>query len=140
MYLLQQKYPQILILNKEYVIEDLKHVQILIIAINNSARSAEIKQQAMEKNILVNTADTPDLCDFYLGSIVTKGNLKIAISTNGKSPTVAKRIKEMLQETLPEELDKLLDNMQQIRNAIKGDFAEKVRKLNEVTMGLSNKK
>jgi precorrin-2 dehydrogenase / sirohydrochlorin ferrochelatase len=38
---------------------------------------------------LVNVADTPQYCDFYLGGIVTKGNLKIAISTNGKSPTTA---------------------------------------------------
>ena len=54
----------------------------------------EIKAMATEKGILVNVADTPDLCDFYLGSIVQKGNLKIAISTNGKSPTAAKRIKK----------------------------------------------
>ena len=50
----------------------------------------KIKQQANAAGLLVNVADTPDLCDFYLGSIVQKGNLKIAISTNGKSPTVAK--------------------------------------------------
>ncbi|WP_394366799.1 hypothetical protein [Blattabacterium cuenoti] len=37
---------------------------------------------------MVNVPDAPDLCDFYMGSIVQKGNLKIAISTNGKSPTV----------------------------------------------------
>ena len=56
----------------------------------------QIKNAANEKGILVNMADTPDLCDFYLSSIVQKGQLKIAISTNGKSPTAAKRIKELL--------------------------------------------
>jgi siroheme synthase-like protein len=88
---------------------------------------------------LVNVADKPELCDFYLGSIVQKGNLKIAISTNGKSPTIAKRIKEVLNETLPEEIDNLLDNMQNIRNKIKGDFTEKVKQLNEITKKLSQK-
>jgi siroheme synthase (precorrin-2 oxidase/ferrochelatase) len=57
----------------------------------------------------------------------------MAISTNGKSPTMAKRLKEMLQETLPEEMDQLLDNLQQIRKGMKGDFHEKVRQLNEIT-------
>jgi len=46
-----------------------------------------------KKRILVNVADTPDFCNFYMGGIVTKGNLKIGISTNGNSPTLAKRIR-----------------------------------------------
>jgi len=72
-----------------------------------------------------------------LGSIVQKGNLKIAISTNGKSPTIAKRVKELLNETLPDEIDELLGNMQLIRNKMGGDFAEKVKQLNEITKKLS---
>jgi len=68
---------------------------------------------------------------------VQKGNLKIAISTNGKSPTIAKRIKEFLNETLPEELNDLLENMQNIRNKISGDFTEKVKQLNELTKKLT---
>ena len=66
-----------------------------------------------------------------------KGNLKLAISTNGKSPTIAKRLKETLYETIPTELDQVLDQMQQIRNTIGGDFAQKVKKLNEITAVLS---
>ncbi|MFA9206089.1 MAG: hypothetical protein ACEQR6_05375, partial [Burkholderiaceae bacterium] len=46
-------------------------------------------------------ADTPPLCDYYLGGIVTKGNVKIAISTNGKSPTTAKRLREFFEEIIP---------------------------------------
>jgi siroheme synthase (precorrin-2 oxidase/ferrochelatase) len=71
---------------------------------------------------------------------VQKGNLKIAISTNGKSPTIAKRVKEFLNETLPDEIDDLLSNMQQIRNKMSGDFAEKVKQLNEITKKLSQDK
>jgi uncharacterized membrane protein YfcA len=78
-------------------------------------------------------ADTPDLCDFYLGSVVKKGNLKIAISTNGKSPTIAKRLKETFNEALPDELDQVLDNMQSIRKKLNGDFDYKVKKLNSIT-------
>jgi siroheme synthase-like protein len=95
---------------------------------------------ANEKKLLVNVADTPELCDFYLGSIVQKGNLKIAISTNGKSPTIAKRIKEVLNETIPDEIESLLQNMQGIRNKMSGDFAEKVKQLDELTKKLSQNK
>jgi len=73
---------------------------MLFIAINNKVESAKIKAIAKTKNILVNVDDTPDLCDFYLGSVVTKGDLKIGISTNGKSPTLSKRIREYMEEAL----------------------------------------
>jgi siroheme synthase-like protein len=102
--------------------------------------SGQVAADAKLKGILINVADKPDLCDFYLGSVVQKGNLKVAISTNGKSPTIAKRLKEVLNETLPQELDSLLDNMQNIRNQMKGDFTEKVKQLNEITKTLSQNK
>jgi hypothetical protein len=95
-----------------------------------------VKKAAKARKILANVADTPEECDFYLSSIVQKGNLKIAISTNGKSPTVAKRVKEVLNETFPEEIEDVLQNMEQIRSTLKGDFAEKVKQLNEVTASL----
>jgi precorrin-2 dehydrogenase/sirohydrochlorin ferrochelatase len=50
-----------------------------------------------DRYLICNIADTPE-CDYYLGGIVTKGNVKIAISTNGKSPTTAKRLREFLKK------------------------------------------
>ena len=94
---------------------------------------------AAQRKILVNVADTPDLCDFYLGSIVQKGSLKIAISTNGKSPTAAKRIKEVLHDALPGELDEVIDNLQKVRNRLNGNFEAKVKKLNSITKVLVEK-
>jgi siroheme synthase (precorrin-2 oxidase/ferrochelatase) len=64
---------------------------------------------------------------------VQKGDLKLAISTNGKSPTVAKRLKEVLNESLPAELDTTLQQMSELRNTLEGDFADKVKKLNNLT-------
>ena len=81
-------------------------------------------------------SDTPDLCDFYLGGIVTKGNIKVAISTNGKSPTMAKRLRQFFEAVLPDEIDDLAKNLNQFRKGIKGDFALKVTKLNTLTKGL----
>ncbi len=85
---------------------------------------------------LVNVADNPPYCDFYMGGIVTKGNVKVAISTNGKSPTTAKRLRQFFEEVIPENIDDLVKNLNKYRKTIKGDFEEKVEKLNEFTKSL----
>ncbi|MDG1278808.1 MAG: bifunctional precorrin-2 dehydrogenase/sirohydrochlorin ferrochelatase [Algoriphagus sp.] len=112
---------------------------IVIAATNDKAVNRQIRSESKERFLLVNVADTPELCDFYLGGIVTKGNLKIAISTNGKSPTAAKRIRQLLEEVLPEELDNLLENLHTYRASLKGDFEYKVKAMNEATEGLVRK-
>jgi siroheme synthase-like protein len=131
--------PNIQLFEKAYHADDLTGNDIVIAAINDAAVSEQIAADAKNKKILVNVADKPGLCDFYLSAVVQKGDLKIAISTNGKSPTIAKRVKEVLNDSLPAEIDELLLNMQQIRNKLSGDFAEKVKQLNEITKDLSQK-
>jgi siroheme synthase-like protein len=126
----------ILLVQKEFDASDLNDIDLVIAAVGNREVASQIREQVHERNLLVNVADTPDLCDFYLGSIVQKGNLKIAISTNGQSPTAAKRIKEMLNNALPDEIDEMIDNLHAIRNQLKGDFQNKVNKMNEITKGL----
>lgn len=118
---------------------DLDGKDIVISATGDRAFSIALRDLCHERGTLVNVADTPDLCDFYLGSIVQKGNLKLAISTNGKSPTLAKRLKEVLQQQIPAELDESLDQLQVLRSRMNGDFAEKVRKMNELTRVLVEK-
>ena len=131
-----KKYPNITLIERPYQANDIDGNDIVIAALNDAVISEQVSIDAKQKGKLVNVADKPALCDFYLSSVVQKGNLKIAISTNGKSPTVAKRLKEFLNETLPIELNTLLDNMQNIRNKISGDFTEKVNQLNEITKKL----
>lgn len=121
------------------LIEDAYHEKYLggkhlvIAATDDKAVNRQIRNEAKERFLLVNVADTPELCDFYLGGIVTKGNLKIAISTNGKSPTTAKRLRQLLEEVLPDEIDDLLENLNAYRATLKGDFEYKVKAMNEVT-------
>ncbi|HAH37586.1 MAG TPA: siroheme synthase [Algoriphagus sp.] len=113
---------------------------LVIAATDDKKVNLQIRNEAKERFLLVNVADTPALCDFYLGGIVTKGNLKIAISTNGKSPTTAKRLRQLLEEVLPEEIDDLLDNLNAYRDTLKGDFEYKVKAMNEVTEALVKKR
>jgi uncharacterized protein len=126
-------HPGITLTERPFEEADLDQTDIVIIAVNDKTISESIARQAKVRGILVNVADTPELCDFYLSSIVRKGNLKIAISTNGKSPTIAKRLKEEISTLIPDEMDNVLDNMQTIRQGMNGDFNEKVRQLNDLT-------
>jgi uncharacterized protein len=119
---------------------DLQGKDYIIIGTDNPAINLEIRELAKAKGIKVNAADQPALCDFYLGSIIQKGYLKIAISTNGKSPVLARRMREYLEEALPENLDETIENLNAFRNQHKGNFKEKLTDLNKVTQGLSAKK
>lgn len=124
------------LIQKKFEPKDVVGHQLVIAATNIKSLNFSIQQTAQAKGILVNVADTPDLCDFYLGSIVTRGNLKVAISTNGQSPTFAKRFRQVLEEVLPHDSSSLLENLRSIRDRLKGNFAEKVKQLNELTASL----
>src|SRR5690606_16584153 len=113
---------------------------LVIAATNKYEVNRQIYQDAKQRNLLVNVADTPELCDFYLGGIVTKGNVKVAISTNRKSPTTAKRLRQFFEQVLPDNIDDLVQNLNAYRNTLKGDFEHKVNTLNEFTKNLISKR
>jgi uncharacterized protein len=136
---LAKKHENIEIIEKSYEPSDLDRCDLVITAVNDAALSEQIRNDAKQRGKLVNAADKPELCDFYLGSVVKKGNLKIAISTNGKSPTIAKRLKDVLNEVMPDQIDEVLQNMNVIRNKLSGNFADKVNKLNHITRDLALK-
>ncbi len=127
--LIQDRYQKIYIENKHIVIAttDVPEVNV------------QIWKDCRAEAKLVNVADNPPYCDFYMGGIVTKGNVKIAISTNGKSPTTAKRLRQFFEEVIPENIDDLVKNLNKYRKTIKGNFEEKVQKLNEFTKSLVEK-
>ena len=109
---------------------------IVISTTDIPAVNLRVYNDCKERAILVNLADNPPYCDFYMGGIVTKGNVKIGISTNGKSPTMAKRLRQFFESVLPENIDDLAEYLNKYRDTIKGNFEEKVDKMNEFTKGL----
>ncbi|HEV7329626.1 MAG TPA: TSUP family transporter [Flavisolibacter sp.] len=133
---LAAEFPAVQLEERPFENSDVEGADVAIIAINDSVKSAEIRDVIKQAGKLVNVADKPELCDFYLSSIVQKGNIKIAISTNGKSPTIAKRLKEVLNNAIPAEIDEVADNMQVIRTRLNGNFAYKVKRLNKLTKSL----
>jgi len=137
---LASNHPSVTLYERSFEERDLNGKQMLILATDNPSLHEKVKVIAKERGILTNVADTPDMCDFYLGGIVTKGNLKIAISTNGKSPTLAKRLRQLFEEIIPEDINELMENLRAFRSTLKDDFEHKVKTMNELTEGLLTKR
>ncbi len=133
------KNPTITVIERKFFISDLNGKDMLILATDNRSLNERIREEAKKRRILTNVADTPDLCDFYLGSVIQKGDLKIGISTNGKSPTFAKRFRQYMEEFIPENVQELIENLNGFRNRLKADFQFKVKALNELTASLLSK-
>jgi len=124
------------IINDSYKKDYLKGMGLIVATTDDPEVNIQIWRDCKSESKLINVADNPTYCDFYLGGIVTKGNLKVAISSNGKSPTITKRVRQFFEEVIPENIDELVNNLHEYRKTIKGDFAEKVETLNEFTKGL----
>lgn len=135
---LAARHPKVQLHQRPYKDSDLDGQDILFLATDDVALHRYIGSAAAARRLLTNVADTPELCDFYLSSVLQKGDLKIAISTNGKSPTIGKRLREVLAEVLPAELSNVLSQMTVIRSRLQGDFTQKVKSLNAVTAELAN--
>ncbi|MBA6155811.1 bifunctional precorrin-2 dehydrogenase/sirohydrochlorin ferrochelatase [Tenacibaculum sp. S7007] len=118
---------------KSSYLED-KH--IVITTTDKPTVNIKIYDDCKAQNKLVNVADNPPYCDFYMGGIVTKGHVKVAISTNGKSPTTAKRLRQFFEEVIPQDINQLVQNLNDYRKTIKGNFEEKVHTLNKLTENL----
>ncbi|WP_420321306.1 precorrin-2 dehydrogenase/sirohydrochlorin ferrochelatase family protein [Flagellimonas sp.] len=128
------------ITKSEYHKEYLAGKHMVVACTDKTNVNEQIYHDCRAQGILVNVADNPPFCDFYMGGIVTKGNVKIAISTNGKSPTVAKRLRQFFEDVIPDNIDDLVKNLNEYRKTFKGDFDEKVEALNEFTKSLVKKK
>ncbi|MEL6863030.1 MAG: bifunctional precorrin-2 dehydrogenase/sirohydrochlorin ferrochelatase [Bacteroidota bacterium] len=134
--LLKNREHRVQIIQRPFEASDVEGHDLVIAATNVRELNEEIQQVSKAAGKLVNVADTPALCDFYLGSIVTRGPLKVAISTNGQSPTFAKRFRQLLEATLPDDVEDLLHNLKDIRDRLTGDFRAKVEQLNAITASL----
>lgn len=133
------KLHNIKLIKGEYHSKFLAGQHIVIATTDNEAVNIQIYNDCKIHNILVNVADNPRYCDFYMGGIVTKGNVKIAISTNGQSPTTAKRLRQFFEDVIPDNVDDLVKNLNSYRKTIKGSFEKKVSTLNRITESLIRK-
>jgi uroporphyrin-III C-methyltransferase/precorrin-2 dehydrogenase/sirohydrochlorin ferrochelatase len=106
-------------LEKEFAHGDLQDASLVIAATSLQAVNAAVFQAAEARGIFCNAVDDIANCHFYYGSIAQRGDLQIAISTNGKSPALAQRLRKELEQQYPVEYAAWLDFL--------GDAREKLR-------------
>lgn len=124
------------LIQAEYHPGYLQEKHLVIATTDRPEVNLRVYDDCRQRHILVNVADNPPLCDFYMGGIVTKGHVKIGISTNGQSPTTAKRLRQFFEDVLPEDISQLVENLNAYRRTLKADFETKVHKMNAVTRNL----
>lgn len=103
---------------RRFIPGDLKKAFIAVCATDDAALNARIARMARRRGVLVNVADCPGLCDFYLPSVLRRGRLQIAVSTGGKSPSLAKSIRLELESRYGKEYGALTELLGRIRGRI----------------------
>jgi precorrin-2 dehydrogenase/sirohydrochlorin ferrochelatase len=103
---------------REFVVSDLDGVFLVIAATSSREVNELIFREARRRNMLCNVVDDPEHCDFYYPAVVRRGNLQIAVSTNGLSPALAQRIRRELEEQFGPEYDEWLEQLGQIRRQL----------------------
>ncbi len=96
---------------------DLEGAHLAIAATDDRAANAAVAKEARQRRIWVNSVDDPAYCDFIAPSVVRRGDLVLAISTAGKSPAMARWVREELERSLPEEWGALLELAHELRQA-----------------------
>jgi siroheme synthase-like protein len=104
---------------KPFEPSDLDGAFLVIAATSLRDLNAQVYREADRRNILCNAVDDIDHCHFYYGSIVQRGDLQIAISTNGKSPALAQRLRKELEEQFGPEYECWLDWLGAAREALR---------------------
>lgn len=88
---------------REYIKGDMKGFFLVVIATDKFELNREINQDVNHATQFVNIVDTPELCTFIVPSVIDRGRLQIAVSTNGASPALAKKIRKDLEARFGEE-------------------------------------
>ncbi|NTW04780.1 MAG: bifunctional precorrin-2 dehydrogenase/sirohydrochlorin ferrochelatase [Peptococcaceae bacterium] len=93
-------------------------MKIVIGATSDSEINLKIYQDCLEQDLLVNIVDNPELGNFFFPAVVKRGSMQLAISTGGKSPLLAKKIKIQLEKEFPVGYEDLLELLGKTRRLI----------------------
>ncbi|MEW6410221.1 MAG: bifunctional precorrin-2 dehydrogenase/sirohydrochlorin ferrochelatase [Nitrospirota bacterium] len=109
------KQKRIRLLKRDFTTDDLNGALMVIAATSNRKVNTAVSYEAKKRGILVNVVDVPEECSFIVPSVVQRGDLLIAISTSGKSPAMAKKIRVELESLYGKEYELFLSMMGEIR-------------------------
>lgn len=97
--------------------------RVVMVCTNDRRVNAAVAADARALGALVNVADDPDHCDFYVPAVVRRGPIQIAIATGGASPELAATIRKRVEAALPESYADLAEELQRIRPIVKDRIA-----------------
>lgn len=83
---------------RPFAAQDLEGAFLFVVATSSRALNERIYQEARRRGVLCNVVDVPDLCDFFYPAVVRRGDLQIAVSTAGQSPSLAQKIRQQLEK------------------------------------------
>ncbi|MEX1253999.1 MAG: bifunctional precorrin-2 dehydrogenase/sirohydrochlorin ferrochelatase [Dehalococcoidia bacterium] len=104
---------------REYQEGDLEGYEVCMVATDDGAVNAQVAAEGKRARIWVNAADDPVNCDFILPAVIRRGAITVAASTGGKSPALARRLREELEAYLTEEMPALADLLGEVRGELK---------------------
>ena len=123
---------------RSYRAGDVRECFLVIVATDDKEVNKSVSEEAKGLGILYNIVDVPALCNFFVPSIVKIGDLKIAISTNGKSPALAKKLRIELEKTYGSEYAVFLERLGQIREKLINDMGMDQKKREEILNNIIN--
>jgi len=106
-------------IQRDYDVADLDDVFLVIAATDNARVNSKVATEARKKRILINVVDRPDISDFIVPSFFIHGDIIVAVSTSGKSPALARKIRSEIETELKAEYAQLAVIASDVRSELK---------------------
>ena len=103
---------------KRFEPDDIENAFLVFAATDDTSVNSRIAEAAKNIGALFNAVDTPELCGFFSGAVVKRGSLRIAISTAGSSPGIARQIRRELEELYPDSYGEFIEAAGEMRKYI----------------------
>ncbi|GAB4114369.1 MAG: bifunctional precorrin-2 dehydrogenase/sirohydrochlorin ferrochelatase [Spirochaetota bacterium] len=114
--------PSITIVKREYQNGDCAGAALVFSATNNSEVNHKVFEEASSLNIPINAVDDPDNSSFYVPSFFTRGSLLVAVSTGGASPAMAAKVRRLIEQSIPKDIEITLDALNEARTILKESY------------------
>jgi precorrin-2 dehydrogenase/sirohydrochlorin ferrochelatase len=114
---------------RAFLAEDLDGTFLAVVATNSRSLNERVYHEAQRRGVLCNVVDVPDLCDFFYPAVVRRGDLQIAISTAGQSPSLAQKIRQQLEKQFGPGYAAWVAELGETRRLILASDLDKERKL-----------
>jgi precorrin-2 dehydrogenase/sirohydrochlorin ferrochelatase len=114
---------------RHFSAEDLDGAFLAVVATNSRGLNERVYHEAQRRGVLCNVVDVPDLCDFFYPAVVRRGDLQIAVSTAGQSPSLAQTIRQQLEKQFGPGYADWVAELGETRKLVLASDLDKERKL-----------